>query len=179
MKFLIIYAHPNTEGHNPLVLKEVTRILEKKGKDFEVIDLYKINYNPVLQSSEHYTSRNKEISEQNKKFQEKINQSTHLIFIYPVWWGTMPAILHGFFDRVLTPGFAYHFQGPVPIGHLKEKKAIVIHTSGASKLTTKLILGNRFKKMIKTHILNFCGIKTKVYHIDKATRLTLKQEIKR
>ena len=90
----------------------------------------------------------------------------------------MPAILHGFFDRVLTPGFAYHFKGSLPIGHLKDKKAIVIHTSGASRITSSIILGNRYKKMIKTHILNFCGIKTKVYHIDKATRLTPKQEDK-
>ena len=39
--------------------------------------------------------------------QEKIKWADHLVLIYPVWWGSIPAIMKGFFDRVLLPGFAF------------------------------------------------------------------------
>ena len=37
---------------------------------------------------------------------ELIRWAEHLVFVYPTWWGTMPALLKGFLDRVLTPDFA-------------------------------------------------------------------------
>src|SRR5690625_6907499 len=36
-----------------------------------------------------------------------IEEADHLVFVYPTWWATMPAILKGFLDRVLLPGFAF------------------------------------------------------------------------
>jgi len=41
------------------------------------------------------------------KAQEKIQWADHLVWIYPVWWGSVPAIMKGFLDRVLLPGFAF------------------------------------------------------------------------
>ena len=66
MKTLIIYAHPKTEGHPPIILEEVKSFLKDFGEDYEIIDLYKIKYDPVLHEEEHYTSGNRNISKQNK-----------------------------------------------------------------------------------------------------------------
>jgi len=176
MKTLIIYAHPETKGHNPLILKQVKAKLDAKNKDYEILDLYKMKYDPILHKEEHYTQGNTVISKQNKEIQEKIKQSD-LIFIYPVWWGTMPAILKGFFDKVLTPGFAYIFKGKMPTPLLKGKKALVITTVGAPNFFY-LLTGNRPKKIISKNILKFCGIKTKVFQIDNANKLNKEQEQK-
>jgi NAD(P)H dehydrogenase (quinone) len=45
-----------------------------------------------------------------KLFQEKIKNSDELIFVFPIWWGNMPAIMKNFFDTNFEAGFAYKFQ---------------------------------------------------------------------
>ena len=180
MKTLIIYAHPKTTGHCPTILKEVEKTLKNRNIDYELIDLYKIKYDPVLHETEHYTTGHEKVSKQNLDFQNKIKKTNKLIFIYPVWWGSMPAIMKGFLDRVFTSGFAFKFKpapivGGIPIKLLKGTKAIVFLTTGTIKPLTFLIFGNRFKKLIRKDILGFFGINTKVYHIDGAMQLNEKQ----
>lgn len=184
MKTLIIYAHPETQGHGPFTLKLVEEWHNKNKIAYELIDLYKIKYDPVLHPDEHYTSGNTKISEQNKKFQEKISKTDKLVFIYPVWWGSMPAIMKGFLDRVFTAGFAFKFErvpvlsnyiGGIPVKLLKGKKAAVLLTTGTIKLFCFLVMENRFKNLIKNDILGFFGIKTKVFHTDWATKFNQKQ----
>ena len=187
MKTLIVYAHPETKGHCPLILKGVEEWHKQHHIDYELIDLYRIKYDPYLHEEEHYTAGNREISGQNREFQEKISQTDRLIFIYPVLWSTMPAAMKGFLDRVFTANFAFNFKpapifrdyiGGVPVKLLTGKKAAVFLTTGTVRLLTLLFLGNRFKKIISHDILGFFGIKTRVFHIDKATQLNEKQEIK-
>jgi len=174
MKTLIIYARPCTSGHCPHILKTVEDRLKKRKEDYEIIDLYKLNYDPVLKENEHYTSGNYEVSKQNKKFQEKIKEADNLMFIYPVWWGSMPAIMKGFFDRVFVGRFAFKFKGKVPVGLLKGKKAAVLLTTGAHEFFN-WIMGSPGSKLVKKFILDFCGIKTKVFVIGNSTKFNEKQ----
>jgi len=191
MKTLVIYAHPKTQGHCPIILKEVKEWHKANKLDCEVIDLYAIRYDPVLHEAEHYTSGHREVSEQNKGFQEKIKGTEKIIFIHPVWWGSYPAILKGFIDRVFTSGFAFNlkplgFLGiAIPIKHLKGKKAAVIQTTGSPKIMTFTYFRNRFRKTLKHETLAFCGIKSGYFQVDKATKvddkqiLRIKKEIKK
>ena len=178
MKTLIIYAHPETEGHCINILNEVEKRLKFKRIDYELIDLYKINYDPVLKDSEHYTSGNFEITKQNKDFQNKISKANKLIFIYPNWWNSMPAVLKGFIDRVFVARFAFRYKGRIPYGLLKGKKAVVFLTTGAPLIFFKIIEGSRAKKSISKDILKFSGIKSKVFIISNSFELNKKQMIK-
>ena len=107
---LIIYAHPNKEGNCGKILNFTEKTLKEKNIGYELIDLYENKYNPCLLDKEHYTSGKFEISEQNKAFQKQIQENKNIIFIYPIWWGSMPAILKGFFDRVFTSRFAFKYK---------------------------------------------------------------------
>ncbi len=159
MKALIVYAHPNNpeESHASFTLKEMTAALDKAKIEYEPIDLYKISYDPVLHENEHREWGKGEMSQQNREFQEKIKSADSLVFIYPVWWGGMPAILKGFFDKVFTTGFAFSYEQG---GLLKGKKAVVMMTMGeADKLPVK---------MIKDYILDSCGIEAKVFLVGNA-----------
>ena len=182
---LIIYCHPETDGHCSEILKNVLKYHEGNKLEYELIDLYKINYDPVLKKEEHYTSGNREISPQNREFQEKIEKNEKLIFIYPVWWGSMPAVLKGFLDRVLTARWAYSFTPKgIPIRLLKGRKAIVFQTLGGPKIFYKAIM-NPPKSMIKMITLELCGIKTKVrqffkcYKVDEKREKEIKNKVKK
>lgn len=98
-----------------------------------------------------------------------------MIFIHPIWWNGPPAILKGFFDRVLLPRFAYKFEKGMPI-KLLNKKAVLFVSHGGPKLYTDFILRNRGIKIITKDTLGFCGIKTKVYKINNAKKLNEKKE---
>jgi NAD(P)H dehydrogenase (quinone) len=107
MKYLIIYAHPDTESHGKLTLQEVESRLKELNKEYEVINLYKIDYDPRLSA--------RELTEKGyapdivTEHREKINNSETIIFIYPIWWNSMPGILKGWFDRTFSSGYAFKY----------------------------------------------------------------------
>ena len=178
MKTLIIYAHPNTQGHSPIILDEVKKKLIELKQDYEIIDLYKIKYDPVLHEDEHYTAGGYNVSKQNKEFQKKIKQTKKLIFIYPIWWNSTPAILKGFVDKVFTGQFAFIYKNNMPKGLLKGKKAVVIASSGAPKFFYWLIEKNIGLKQITKYTLNFCGIESKSYLVGNSSQFNEKQHKK-
>ncbi|MFT4311534.1 MAG: NAD(P)H-dependent oxidoreductase [Candidatus Woesearchaeota archaeon] len=172
---LIIYAHPNKKGNNGLILEKVIKGLKAKKKKFDLIDLYDSKYRPVLEEKELYTQGNKFISKETLKYQEMISKTDHLIVIYPVWWNNMPAILKGFFEKVITPRFAFRYELyfgklPVPIGLLKGKRASVFITTNSPKIIYWLVQKGRASSTIKKDILGFSGIKSKVFHYDNAIK---------
>jgi len=177
MAYLIVYAHPNTCCFCPKILEVVKRRLNQTKQSYELIDLYALKFNPVLPEKEHYTAGNHKIGADVKKFQEQIKIADHLIFIYPIWWGSMPAILKGWFDRVLTPGFAFEYESGLPKRLLKNKKATIFTTSGGPR-AYYFLTRHCNQKLIKRDILWFCGIKSLVYQIYSARKLTLEQELK-
>lgn len=83
----------------------------------------------------------------------------------------MPAILKGFFDKILISGFGFKYnKHGIPIKLLKDKKATIITTSGGPKIYY-FMFDNRMKKNISKDILGFCGIKIKYYQFYNAKKL--------
>lgn len=179
MKTLIIYAHPDTESHARITLQEVESRLKELERDYEMIDLYKINYDPLLSAKE--LTEKGYCSDIVKEHREKIDESDLLVFIYPVWWNTMPAILKGWFDKTFSSGYAFKYVNGMPKGLLKGKRAIIFATTGAKRFLSCIFQGLRWDKVLRKDTLRFCGIKGKTYHIGDAYRLTdsNKEKIKR
>lgn len=153
---LIIYAHPDEKSFNHAVLEQVKSALEKKNLTYKVIDLYRINYNPVL-SLEELKGKN---SEQTIEFQKAIKESTNIIFIFPVWWFRAPAILEGFCDKVFTVGFSYRFKKiigmyGIPIRMLKDKTVATFISHGAPSLPVKIMYVNAVKYRFLLGFLSF------------------------
>ncbi|MFA6073416.1 MAG: NAD(P)H-dependent oxidoreductase [Candidatus Woesearchaeota archaeon] len=182
MKTTIIYAHPLRDGHNALILQKIETELKEKKEKYEVLDLYKMKYDPVFTAEELNRGGKKVISPINKKLQDTIQKSDNLIFIYPIWWNSPPAILKGFIDRVFSAGFAFKYTkttlGTRPIGLLKGKKALVYTTSGGPNFFFKYFAGSRGSKVVAKDTLGFCGIKTKAFHYGNATKVTPNTEKK-
>ena len=126
----------------------------------------------MLKIDELYSSGRREISEQNRAFQEQIRECERLLFIYPTWWNNLPAILKGWLDRVFTSRFGFVYKFGLPIGQLKGKKAAVFSASGAPRLYTRFLTNERSTKVLTHDLLRFCGIKTKSFRLGQARRLT-------
>jgi NAD(P)H dehydrogenase (quinone) len=91
--------------------------------------------------------------------QEILYNSEIISLIYPLWWGSFPAILKGYFDRVLTNGFAFKITAEGPEGLLKGKKAF-LHTSMGNSIEeyeNKGIL-KAFRQIHGQEVFGFCGI---------------------
>ncbi|MCB9362913.1 NAD(P)H-dependent oxidoreductase [Candidatus Woesearchaeota archaeon] len=159
MNTLVIYAHPGLDGHNSFMLATIRAELDAKKVDYEVIDLYYDNFNPVLSKEEHFSNKHAELPKDVKKYQKRISEARKLIFVYPVWWSGVPAILKGFFDRVFTAGYAFKYDKGRPIQLLTGKKAAVFATSGAPRMMLKIFMGDRAVKTVVHDTLGFCGIK--------------------
>ena len=175
---LIIYAHPNRDGHCGFFLSTLQNKLKEKDIKYDIIDLYRENFGAVLKPSEHYTSGHREIAPEVLQIQDKIKDSQKLVFIYPTWWQNVPSILKGFIDRVFTPHFAYKYKGKIPRGLLKKRKALILTSTGAPRILTKITSADRSVKVVKKDILKFCGIKSKSFVVDKALKLTESQKDK-
>lgn len=170
-KVLIIFSHPSHGGHNGYLLQQITSKLDAKKTEYEIIDLYAINYNPVLQNSELYSSNRRALSPENEEMQIKIKNAKYLIFIYPTWWQGPPAILKGFIDRVFTGSFAFTYKNGLPHGLLPNKKAAIFTSSGSPKLIYSLFFGSSSLKFLSKNTLPLCGIKCKGFHLGSARKL--------
>ncbi|MEM4755537.1 MAG: NAD(P)H-dependent oxidoreductase [Candidatus Woesearchaeota archaeon] len=174
MNILIIYAHPKkSDCHAAYTLEKITAGLKAKALPYTLIDLYAEGFNPALSEQELGKQEGTyALDPQVASYQKKIKEADILIFIYPIWWNSMPAILKGFFDRVFTARFAFYYYKGIPRPLLKGKKAFVFVTTGAPKLLSFIFMGNRFVPAIAKDILSFCGISSTVYHTGSARALT-------
>lgn len=155
----IVYAHPWDGSFNKAILNTITEKLDKEKKEYRVIDLNKDNFNPVFTKEElALYNQGKYLDPLVGKYQEIIKNSNEIIFIFPNWWSTMPAILKGFFDKVLLKDFAFNYEGGFN-ALLDIQKAIVITTSEHPSPSFKYMIENSFI----ADMLNPIGIKNAVW----------------
>lgn len=142
----------------------------------KVIDLYKEEFNPVLYFDKEVKRRNLYLDTETEKYRNLIKQADFIIFIFPIWWSSMPAILKGFIDRVFAKDFAYKYKGIMPVGLLKGKNAWIINTHDSPNLYARFIQ-NDYGKILNKQILKMCGIRTKRHDSLSFVRRT--NELKR
>ena len=84
----------------------------------------------------------------------------HLVFLYPLWLGSMPALLKGFLEQVFRPNFAFVYgpSGRVVKKCLGGKTARIIVTMGMPALVYRWFFFAHSLKNLERNILSFCGI---------------------
>ena len=135
MKTLIIYTHPSPTGFNAAILKEVQSNLSKK-HEVKTLDLYAESFDPILRFDQEHRRRDLHKDPEMAKYRDLITWADQLIFIFPIWWSSMPAILKGFIDRVFAADFAYLTL----IKKLASKATCKASPAGLSPATTRLLL---------------------------------------
>lgn len=159
-KVLIINGHPDKESFNHVLHKSYKDGALGAGKDVKEIILSDMQFNPNLEFG--YRKR-MELEPDLLLAWEKIQWAEHIVWIYPTWWASMPALLKGFIDRLFLPGFAFQYQekSPFPKGLLAGKTSEIITTLDTPVWYYKYVLGASGTKILRTSILAFCGMKNK------------------
>ena len=159
MKYLIVYAHPDPNSFNHAVLGAVERRLKETGCRYDVRDLYALGFDPVLAREELTPGGAKDATGDAERERKHIAEADALIFIYPVWWFAMPAIMKGYVDRVFSEGFAFVSEGGRLRGLLGGKKAFIISTTGAPReILSRMGYLDAMSKTTDTGIFEFCGM---------------------
>ena len=149
MKVLIVQAHPEPRSFNAALAQRAREVLTRKGHAVEVSDLYAMGFKAVVDADDFRGDREdpdflrvdrEQTAAQEQGAlapdivaeQDKLRSADLLILQYPMWWFSMPAILKGWADRVLTRGFAYAPGRKYDTGLLRGKLALVSVTTGTS-----------------------------------------------
>lgn len=157
-KILIINGHPDSESFCHALHQSYQKGSEAKGNEVKDITLSDMAFNPVLRYG--YRKRT-ELEPDLVEAWDKIKWADHIVWIYPTWWASMPAILKGFIDRIFLPGFAFEYQekSPFPKKLLKGKTSEIISTMDSPVWYYKWIVKDVGGKLIRKNIGAFCGIK--------------------
>ncbi len=156
MKKLIITAAPNKGSFTHAIANSIVG----KNNDAEIIDLYSDEYS--LTFLDFQNKREMELTDWIKKIQNKIKDSDETIFVFPVWWGNMPAIMKNMFDSVFVSGFAFEYWAEWKKDLLTDKKWSVFATCDAP---ANIYLENsdwtwvNLKTYFEKSLFWFCGIK--------------------
>jgi putative NADPH-quinone reductase len=91
---------------------------------------------------------------------DEIRRADHLVFIYPLWLGSAPALLKAFMEQVSRAGFALtQGTGGFPKGQLKGKSARIMVTMGMPALAYRLLYGAHGVKAFNRSILGIAGVR--------------------
>ncbi|MFS0919623.1 NAD(P)H-dependent oxidoreductase [Brevibacillus sp. 179-C 1.1 NHS] len=178
MNILVIIGHPDPESYCSALAHAYIKGAAGQTAQIRTIDLSQISFDPNLKYG--YRKRT-ELEDDLKEAQDLIRWADHLVIVYPTWWGTMPAILKGFFDRVLLPGFAYKYREGSPLWDklLTGKTAHVIVTMDTPSWYNRLIYWQAGHLVMKRNILKFCGIKpvkvTEISGVNAASEVKRKK----
>ncbi len=142
-KITIIVGHPNTESLSGHIAETYEASACQAGHEVRRINLGDIQFDPILHKG--YKQR-QNLEPDLIKIQEAVIWCDHLVLVFPTWWGDMPALLKGMFDRMWLPGFAYNMKkdGFGWVKRLKGKSARLIVTSQTNPCILNWIFRSSF-----------------------------------
>ena len=164
-KILVFLGHPDKNSFCGSLAKAYVDGTKNDKVEVRELQLGELKFDPVLWQG---YKKIQELELDLKRTQELIKWSNHIVFIYPNWWGTMPALMKGFFDRALLPGFAFKYRENSLFWDklLSGRTAHLIVTMDTPPWYYRLIYKRPGHNEMKKVILGFCGIRvTKITNI--------------
>jgi len=123
MKAHIVFTHPNLQSFNDQMRNIAIQTLEEMGWTVSVSDLHQMKFKAAadeedftslsnegffdLQKEQSMALQNQSFSEDIKREHQLLHEADLIIFQFPLWWESMPALMKGYIDRVFSMGWAY------------------------------------------------------------------------
>lgn len=168
---LTLRAHPRKDSFNSALADAWSTGVQEAGADVHVIDVHDLQFDPALIGAHR---REVPLEPDLQQLQAEIAAAAHVTVAYPVWWGSVPAILKGLFDRVLQPGWAYAVgEGIFPDKGLTGRSGRLLVTMDTPGWYDGLVYGGSARRQVRNATFHFVGIKpTKVRTFDAIEKST-------
>jgi NAD(P)H dehydrogenase (quinone) len=176
VRVLYIYCHPLPESFHAGILQESLAGLSEAGHEVDLLDLYKEGFDPVLSEvgrREYHDLAKNQIGLEDHI--ARLNRAEALVLQFPTWTFGMPAMLKGYFDRIMMPGVAFDLTDPANVKPMLTniKKLVGITTYGRPRYVA-FYVGDPPRKTVTRYLPRLMSSKTKVsyhalYHMNIAT----------
>jgi len=157
-KILIINGHANKDSFNYTISAAYKKGAESNNAEVKTLNIIDLQFKPFMSEF----SKDLEPEPDIIKAQELITWADHLVWVYPTYWATMPALMKAFIEQTFLPGFAYKYKKSEKFvkwdKYLNGKSARLISTMDSPPWFYKLFTKDPGYKTLKD-IMNFCGIK--------------------
>lgn len=159
-KIVVIQGHPDPSSTRLCHALADTYIQGAKsaGHQVEHFDTAQMDF-PLLRTQEDWQQGIAGTPDSLKDAQTACVHADHLVLIYPLWMGTIPAVLKGFIEQIFRPGVAFSYEDGLPKPLLKGKSARVVITMGMPALAYRWYFFAHGLKNLERNILGFAGVR--------------------
>lgn len=158
-RIAIIQGHPDADGgHFGHSLADACgKGAQAGGHEVRRIEVAELDF-PILRSKEAWETGAPAVA--IRQAQDTIDWASHLVILYPLWLGSMPALLKAFLEQTFRPGFAISRPAPGKAWKksLKGKSARIVVTMGMPAFVYRWYFRAHSLKSLERKILGFCGI---------------------
>lgn len=152
---LVVYGHPYDGSFNHAVMEAVVAGIEKAGDTCEVCDLYADEFDPAVRAADlKVYSKGEYVDPLVGKYMDQLRRCTRLVIVCPMWWSDLPAMVKGWFDKVMLEGFSWVQDGGPLRGTLTHIRRVDLYTTSAK--TTQFTVENLGDAMRKTVVEATC-----------------------
>jgi putative NADPH-quinone reductase len=157
---LVVISHPDPNSLNHALANVVQDTWVRLGYSTVLVDLHQIGFDPVMSIDEAHGRASGDV-----KILEQIGLLSRcelLGIVHPNCWGSPPAMMKGWMDRVFAPGAAYKFakgedDGGTPVGLFKGKRALVLNTSNTTSEREHTSFGDPLERIWRDCLLGYSG----------------------
>ncbi|WP_157219818.1 NAD(P)H-dependent oxidoreductase [Flavisphingomonas formosensis] len=160
MRLLLILAHPVADSFAAAVAETARATLTANGHEVDWLDLYGEAFEPCLSAAEHhaYFREVYDIAPVASHV-ARLRAAEGLILVFPTWWFGFPAMLKGYFDRVLVPdvAFTHNPAGGIVRGLTNIHSLYALTTTGSPFWLVRFVLGDPVRRVLKWGIAPMCA----------------------
>jgi putative NADPH-quinone reductase len=155
---VVIVGHPDSNSYCASLAESYVKEATETGHEIKLFKLGDANFDPILH---HGYNQRQELEPDLVVIREAILWASHLVIVYPIWWGSIPALLKGFFDRAFLPGYAFRYRKDSVWWDklLAGRSAHLIVTMDTPPWYYRWIYKMPGHNQMKITILEWCGIK--------------------
>ena len=158
MRVVVVVAHPDPDSFNHAIASTAIASLTRAGHAVTVLDLYAEEFRTAMSYDERhaYHSDRPLLDPMAERHAGVVKRAEALVFVYPTWWSTVPAILKGWLERVLVPGVGFVFDEHQRVrrGLTDVRRVVGISTYRATRLYVKVLNDNGRRTLMRALRLN-------------------------